>query len=182
MSRPGIERTEQPAIAVELQVRDLAIVELRGEHDLAGKAELNEALGAASDRANVLVDLSACTFVDSTVIALLLSAGKQTDERGGRFELVISPETGAVHRIATLIGLESLLPIHETRADALASLAPVEHVVQVRDLRRRFGDPEAWAARCACGWSGDEHTGVAAERDARRDGRRHTEQERDAGR
>lgn len=28
------------------------------------------------------------------------------------------------------------------------------HTIQIRDLRRRFGDPEAFAAECSCGWRG----------------------------
>jgi hypothetical protein len=54
------------------------------------------------------------------------------------------------------------------------------HTIKLRDLRRRFGEPEAYAAQCSCGWAGDARHGETAEREARRDGRRHEELERDA--
>ncbi len=56
------------------------------------------------------------------------------------------------------------------------------HVIKLRDLRRRFGEPEAYAAECSCGWTSGPRHGDTAERAARRDGRRHEESERDAAR
>jgi hypothetical protein len=54
------------------------------------------------------------------------------------------------------------------------------HIIKLRDLRRRFGEPEVYAAECSCGWSGETRHGENAEREARRDGRRHEQLERDA--
>jgi hypothetical protein len=56
------------------------------------------------------------------------------------------------------------------------------HVTKLRDLRRRFGEPEAYAAECSCGWTSESRHGETAEREARRDGRRHEQAERDAAR
>ena len=56
------------------------------------------------------------------------------------------------------------------------------HVIKLRDLRRRFGEPEAVAAQCSCGWKGETRHGRTADRDARWDGRRHEELERNGGR
>lgn len=54
------------------------------------------------------------------------------------------------------------------------------HVVRVRDLRARFGEPEAFAAECTCGWTGERRDGFTAAREARHDGRAHAESERSA--
>jgi hypothetical protein len=56
--------------------------------------------------------------------------------------------------------------------DARRDHAP-EHAIRLRDLRARFGDPESYAAECACGWRGEEHTGINAARAARLDASRH---------
>jgi hypothetical protein len=56
--------------------------------------------------------------------------------------------------------------MHASLEDALASL---QHAVRVRDLRARFGDPDAFAAECSCGWRGQEHTGVLARKRAKAD-------------
>jgi len=52
------------------------------------------------------------------------------------------------------------------------------HVVRVRDLRARFGEPEAYAAECSCGWTGERRDSFTAAREARHDGRAHAESER----
>jgi hypothetical protein len=44
-----------------------------------------------------------------------------------------------------------------------------DHEIRIRDLRQRFGEPEAWAAECSCGWRGPEHGGRFAGREARPD-------------
>jgi hypothetical protein len=55
-----------------------------------------------------------------------------------------------------------------------------EHVFRIRDLRRVFGDPEAFAAHCSCGWLGEQRTGRLADRVARRDGVAHVDAHRPA--
>ena len=102
----------------------LVCMKLRGEHDLASKERLTEAFAAATTQIGVLVDLSECTFIDSTVIAVLLNAFTEIAERGGRLELVIPPEATAVARVAQIAGLAAILPVHQSSAAALASLAP----------------------------------------------------------
>ena len=114
--------TPQQGVAVDFAQPGIAVVGLFGEHDLSGKARLTEALATASARLNVLVDLSACTFMDSSVIGALLLARSQLAERGGRLELVIPPEARAVRRIAELTTLGNLLPIHESQSAGCASL------------------------------------------------------------
>ncbi len=100
----------------------IAVITLIGEHDLGGKQRLGEALASASARPNVLVDLSGCTFMDSSVIGALFSARSRLVERGGRLELVIPPEATIVRRVADLALLHTLVPIHPAHAEGFASL------------------------------------------------------------
>jgi anti-anti-sigma factor len=175
---PQEAKRTPPPLELDFHHFGIAVVKLRGEHDLSGKQPLTEALAGASDQLSVLVDLSECTFIDSSVIAVLFAAHERLAQRGGRIELVIPPEASTVHRVATLTGLFELLPVHETHGAGIASLQPAEHSIQIKDLRERFGDPEVRAAQCSCGWSGETHTGRTAERVARRDGTRHVDEER----
>jgi anti-anti-sigma factor len=100
----------------------LAIVTLQGEHDLGTRETLTDALAQAAAHSNVLVDLSLCTFVDSTVINVLLNAAQAVKVGGERLALVIPPEQRRVARVAEMTGLGKLLAVYETRDAALAAL------------------------------------------------------------
>jgi anti-anti-sigma factor len=101
----------------------VTVVTLRGEHDLASKEELKAALVAESHRRNVIVDLSSCTFIDSSVITVLLRAANDLHARGGQFSLVIAPGGHrAVRTVFDLMSLDRVLPTHETRAAAIRHL------------------------------------------------------------
>jgi anti-sigma B factor antagonist len=111
------------AIEVEIHSPNAAIVTLRGEHDLGSKPEVVRALVVASGCRYVLVDLSECTFIDSSVISALLQASNRLTKRDGLLELVIpSGAHQAVRNVFELMGLQRLLPIHETRAAAITYL------------------------------------------------------------
>jgi anti-anti-sigma factor len=99
------------------------IVTLRGEHDLNTRPELGEALARAGEESSVLVDLSECEFIDSTVIGALVVAFQTVTERGRRFELAIPADAKAVQRVARVAGLATFLTIHGTREAGLASIS-----------------------------------------------------------
>ena len=64
---------------------------------------------------DLLVDLSECTFIDSTIIKLLLQTMRALEENDGRLELVIDPTpSGHVARVAELMGIADVIPTHET--------------------------------------------------------------------
>jgi anti-anti-sigma factor len=95
---------------------------MRGEHDIGTEPALADALAEASAHSHVVVDLSDCTFIDSTVIASLIKHASALEERGERFALVIPPEQRHVSRIAQMVRLSEFLAVHDSRDAALASL------------------------------------------------------------
>lgn len=96
---------------------------LRGEHDLTTKAAIGDALADAGDECDVLVDLAECTFIDSTVIGVLVLAFQGFGERGRRLELAIPASATAIQRVAKVAGLTTFFAIHETRSAGLASIS-----------------------------------------------------------
>jgi anti-sigma B factor antagonist len=121
MAPQYVQPTAPQGLAVQFKLPGIALVQMRGEHDLSGKQALTEALASASDQLNVLVDLSECTFMDSSVLGVLIPAGQDIKQRGGRLELVIPPEATTAHRVAKITRLAEFLRIHETRAAGFAS-------------------------------------------------------------
>jgi anti-anti-sigma factor len=100
----------------------IAYVQVRGR-DFSGTEALAKALASASDQLNVLVDLSECTFMDTSVIGVLIPAGHDIKQRGGRLELIIPPAATTAHRVADITRLADVLPIHETHGAGFASFA-----------------------------------------------------------
>ncbi len=108
------ERAES-SVDVEHPAPGLAIVSLRGEHDLGTRQRLAETLGQAGDGCDLLVDLSDCTFLDSTVLGVLLAAAQEREAAGSRLGLVVPPETHIVYRITSVAGIAAFLPIYPSR-------------------------------------------------------------------
>ena len=121
MAPQDAQSTAPKALEVRFRLPGIALVQMRGEHDLNGKQALTEALASASDQLNVLVDLSECTFMDSSVLGVLIPAGQDIKQRGGRLELIIPPGATTAHRVATITRLAQFLPIHGTHDAGFAS-------------------------------------------------------------
>jgi anti-anti-sigma factor len=97
---------------------------VRGEHDFHSWSEVTLALATASQRERLLVDLSDCTFLDSTMLTVLLVAAKQLRLRGGELAVAI-PAGIQVHRIFQVMNVDALVAIHESLPVAIASLRAV---------------------------------------------------------
>jgi anti-anti-sigma factor len=100
----------------------LAVVSMRGEHDLCTAPELTQALEQAALHSNVVVDLSACSFIDSSVIHALVTSARRVHARDEQLVLVIPSESSQVARVARMTHLAEIFPIHPTRGAALASI------------------------------------------------------------
>lgn len=117
----------QDSIEVEGHTRDTAIVTLRGEHDISTKPAIGQALDAACLRTNVVVDLSECTFVDSSVVSELLRTARRLHQLDGLLALAVPSGARTVRRALEVMGVHPIVPVHETRAAAVGSLerAPI---------------------------------------------------------
>jgi anti-anti-sigma factor len=112
--RPGAGN--RPRVDIDYDPPDeprfAAIVYLRGEHDLATAPAVAGAIGSISG--SVLVDLSDCDFIDSTIIGTLFDRSRSIETDGSILEIVAAPG-GNVARTLELVRLGELLPIHATR-------------------------------------------------------------------
>jgi anti-sigma B factor antagonist len=82
-----------------------------GEIDLTSADELRNAIDSAAGKAaHVIVDLAPCTYIDSTILSVLIRAN---ESYAGRFQIAIAP-TGIVRRVFTITSLMKELPILET--------------------------------------------------------------------
>lgn len=92
-----------------------------GELDLATAPGLDAALDACLARqplSGVVIDLSACTFIDSTGVRSLVRFGECARQAGTLLSLVCLPGSAARFTL-DLLGVGDTLPIHDS-ADALS--------------------------------------------------------------
>jgi anti-anti-sigma factor len=103
---PEIDVEVRPARAP----RHAALVTLRGEHDLATTGQLRDALQPLFG--DVLVDLSECTFVDSTVIGALIAAAQELGREGHELSLVVPPDNEHIARTLEIVRIGELMRIY----------------------------------------------------------------------
>ena len=100
---------------------DVVVVVVEGEHDIYTAPTLRERLDEAIGRGGgVVVDLTAATFVDSSVLGALLDARRRALEAGQGFVVSIGEavEPG-VQRILDITGLVPVLPVVNGRDAAI---------------------------------------------------------------
>ncbi len=104
---------------------DLLVLEINGEHDIASAPELRSAFESAlGEHPGVVADLTPASFIDSTILGVLLGAREQAREHGRGYAVLLGAEGElAVKRIIEVTGLGPILPVHDTLAAAIAAAA-----------------------------------------------------------
>jgi anti-anti-sigma factor len=112
MTTPGLEVLRPRAGA--------AVVVLSGEHDLASRDALSELLESLLvTHELVVVDLSQVLFIDSSTLAVFVTADRAARGAGKTFRLQLANEP-IVKRILEISGLADHLDCAATREEALA--------------------------------------------------------------
>ena len=101
------------------------VIQVRGEADAYSasriRSDLNSALGTS---APLVVDLSQATFIDSTVVGILLEGLAEYEKRERALVLLLPDESAPeVHRLFDLTGLTSLLPVVRSWDEAASRVA-----------------------------------------------------------
>ena len=101
-------------------VGDRTVVDVAGEIDVYTASVLREQLANLVDvgRTDLVVDLTAVKFMDSTGLGVLVGVLKKVRGRDGRLQLVIDSER--LLKVFRITALTQVFTIHETVAAALA--------------------------------------------------------------
>ena len=96
------------------------IITVSGDLDITAAPRLRERLieTISSENSRLLLDLTAATFIDSTVLGVLVGALKRVRSNDG--ELRIAAHSGAVLRPLEITGLHRVFPLYPTVSAALA--------------------------------------------------------------
>jgi anti-anti-sigma factor len=112
---PDLERDpDDERSSIEFRFDDpgyAATVVLCADHDLATSEGVRVALAPLCG--NVLVDLTRCSFIDSTVIGMLIGKARDLRRDGYALELRVSSDPASqVARTLALVGIDTVMPVH----------------------------------------------------------------------
>lgn len=106
---------------------DARVITVTGEFDAASAEEAEPVLMTASsdpDRA-LVIDLTGCTFLDSTAIALIVGASRPLIN--GQIKIAIAAARGSeAVQILRLAGIDRTIPVLPTAELALVSALEIE--------------------------------------------------------
>jgi anti-sigma B factor antagonist len=113
---------QKPFEATEEVVRGAWVITIVGELDIATSARVRELLSdAARDEDRPLViDLTACDFVDSTGLATLLHGAKPA--QNGESNVALVCVGGEVRKLLELTAIDRTIPVYESLESAIEAV------------------------------------------------------------
>ena len=122
---PGV--VEVGELKTEGSGQTLKVVAVRGEHDLNTAPELRARLEELIESGTpVLVDLSPASFVDSSILGVILDARRVAEEADVSFAVASDEGAGAVGRVLEITGLRAELPVHDSIQTAAEEVGAAE--------------------------------------------------------
>jgi anti-sigma B factor antagonist len=99
---------------------DVPVVAIAGEIDASNAGEIADRLRSAlSNRSEALVvDLGGTTYIDSAGLNILFELAVALRERQQQLHLIVGPAS-PIARMVAIVGLDTTVPTHPTRAAAL---------------------------------------------------------------
>ena len=119
------------------------VLSVRGELDLQTADGLRRRLPERfTVTAPAVLDLTECGFMDSTGISVIVVACRQAESDGHPGLVLVAPSGSQVRTVLRLTGLDSRLPVLETREAAVQTVSRPPLVVPdpARDGRPRSRD------------------------------------------
>jgi anti-sigma B factor antagonist len=118
--RPDVRTGE---LALE-RTDGLAVLTISGEHDLSTAPDLRRRLDSLLDEgARTVVDLSPATFIDSSILGVILDGRRRADDVGIGFAVLHSNGGDVVDRVLEVTGLRMELPVHARMEDAIKAVS-----------------------------------------------------------
>jgi anti-sigma B factor antagonist len=107
-------------------VGDVTLLRLVGEHDVANVGELRDRLTELAEAARpIVVVLTMASFIDSTILGVLLGGLRRAkeDRRGFVFALEPDASSGAVDRLLEMSGLMRIFPVYPSVPEGIEAAA-----------------------------------------------------------
>ena len=111
-------------LVVDRNEPDVAVLYVKGEHDLDTAPTLRERLATLhGEGCSVILDLTEATFIDSSILAAIVDGHRTANDNGLSFVVTLGPSgSPGVRRILQITGLSEALTVRERREEALAAI------------------------------------------------------------
>jgi anti-sigma B factor antagonist len=107
-------------LALERNDSGVAVLTISGEHDLSTASNLRRRLdGLLDEGVATVLDLSPATFIDSSILGVILDGRRRAVEANIGFAVARSNGSDAVDRVLEVTGLRAELPVHARREEAV---------------------------------------------------------------
>lgn len=106
------------AVRIDATPPGVAVVSVLGELDMATCPHVEEAISSASSAGSrVIVDLTGCTFLDSSGVRVLVAAQRDATTAGRVVELVAADPN--ILRVLEITKVDTMMTVHATVESAL---------------------------------------------------------------
>jgi anti-anti-sigma factor len=102
----GAEAGDPRPVLHESEEDGAAVIALLGDWDFAQAAELRERIGAMTAR-SIVIDLRRTTFLDSTIISVIVRTERRLSDEGGAASVRL-PDDGLIKRMFAMMSLDRL--------------------------------------------------------------------------
>lgn len=93
------------------------VVRVEGELDMATSGNLEEAIADAEPGVRLVIDLTECTFLDSSAVRVLVETVRSMEQSKGNVSLVARDP--GILRVLEIAAVDTMLPVHPTLDAAL---------------------------------------------------------------
>lgn len=94
-----------------------ALLRVDGELDLATVGRFEGAMATIGPERATVLDLTGCTFLDSSAIRALVRVARASSDAGGSLSLVTGDS--ALVRVLEIAAVDTMIPVYATLDDAL---------------------------------------------------------------
>jgi anti-sigma B factor antagonist len=112
---------ESNRIELDRSTDGIVIVVVEGEHDVHTAPSLRDKVESViGEKSPLVIDLSPATFIDSSILRVLLEARRLAQQEGVGFAVALEEDDApGVRRILEVTGLMPVLPVLQARTEAL---------------------------------------------------------------
>jgi anti-anti-sigma factor len=112
-----VEHAGEFAVVVETAPEGAVVAIVAGELDMATSPDLERAIEHTGPDGRLVIDLTGCTFVDSSAIRVLATRAQAASRAGGSVA-VVATDPG-IRRVLEIAAIDTVIDLHETRDTAV---------------------------------------------------------------